>query len=178
MQTVIALGTFDGMHLGHRAVIARAVEKAREMDAQAMVYTFSTIPRARFQEAPRMLMTAEERKTEILKMGVDNVVMVDFTKELAEMSPEAFVQMLFETYHPCAIVAGEDYSFGHRARGNMEMLRMLAEEMGFEVITVETIRVKLPDGSFGDKISSTDIRKAIDDNNISLAEHLFKGEIL
>jgi len=60
----------------------------------------------------------------------------------------------------------------------MEMLRTFGKEMGFEVITVETIRVKLPDGSFGDKISSTDIRKAIDDNNISLAEHLFKGEIL
>ncbi len=178
MQTVIALGTFDGMHLGHRTVIACAVEKAYEMNAKAMVYTFSTIPRARFQEAPRMLMTAEERKKEILKMGVDDVVMVDFTKEIAEMSPEAFIQMLFTTYHPCAIVAGEDYSFGHKARGNMEMLKNFSEEMGFEVITVETIRVKLPDGTFGDKVSSTDIRKAMNENNISLAEHLFKGEIL
>ncbi|MBQ5771706.1 MAG: FAD synthetase family protein [Clostridia bacterium] len=178
MQTVIALGTFDGMHLGHRTVIACAVEKAYEMNAKAMVYTFSTIPRARFQEAPRLLMTPEERKKAILKMGVDDVVMVDFTEEIAEMSPEAFVQMLFETYHPCAIVAGEDYSFGHKARGNMEMLRKLSEEMGFEVITVETIRVKLPDGSFGNKVSSTDIRNALNENKISLAERLSKGEIL
>ncbi len=178
MQTVIALGTFDGMHPGHRAVISRAVDKARQMKKKAMVYTFSTIPRALFADAPKMLMSAEDREKEMLKMGVSEVVMVDFTKEIAEMSPEAFVKMLFETYHPCAIVAGEDYSFGHKARGNMEMLRTFGKEMGFEVITVETIRVKLPDGSFGDKISSTDIRKAIDDNNISLAEHLFKGEIL
>lgn len=178
MHTVIALGTFDGMHLGHRAVIACAVEKAREMNAKAMVYTFSTIPRARFQEAPRMLMTAEERKKEIIKMGVDEVVMVDFTKEIAEMSPEAFVQMLFTTYHPCAIVAGEDYSFGHKARGNMEMLKNMADKMGFEVVTVETIRVKMPDGSLGDKVSSTDIRNALEENKISLAEHLFKGEIV
>ena len=125
-----------------------------------------------------MLMTAEERKKEILKMGVDEVVMVDFTKEIAEMCPEAFIEMLFTQYHPCAIVAGEDYSFGHKARGDMEMLKKISEDMGFEVVTVETVRVKLPDGSFGDKVSSTDIRNALDENKISLAEHLFKGEIL
>ena len=178
MQTVIALGTFDGMHLGHRAVISRAVDEAHRLNAQAMVYTFSTIPRALFHEAPKMLMTAEEKKNEILKMGVQRVEMVEFTDEIAQMSPEAFVKMLFMNYHPCAIVAGEDYSFGHKARGNMEMLRKYAKEMGFEVITVDTVRVKMPDGSYGDKISSTDIRKAMEKNQISLAEHLLKGEIL
>jgi FAD synthase len=60
----------------------------------------------------------------------------------------------------------------------MEMLKKISEDMGFEVVTVETVRVKLPDGSFGDKVSSTDIRNALDENKISLAEHLFKGEIL
>ncbi|MBR3928386.1 MAG: FAD synthetase family protein [Clostridia bacterium] len=178
MQSVIALGTFDGMHLGHRTVISRAVEKARQMNAKAMVYTFSSIPRALFADAPKMLMTAEERKKEMLKMGVSEVVMVDFTKEIAEMSPEAFVRMLYNAYHPCAIVAGEDYSFGYRAQGNMEHLKKYAEEMGFEVITVETVRVKMSDGSFGSKISSTDIRKALEDENILLAERLSKGEIL
>lgn len=178
MQTVIALGTFDGMHPGHRAVISCAVEKARKSNAKAMVYTFSTIPRALFEKAPRMLMTPEERRQEMLKMGVDRVVMVDFTKEIAEMTPEAFVKVLFEAYHPLAIVAGEDYSFGHRAQGRMELLHQMGKEMGFEVITVKTVRVKMPDGTYGDKISSTEIRKAVENHDLLLAEHLFKGEIL
>ncbi len=178
MQTVIALGTFDGMHPGHRAVISCAVQEAKQTGAKSMVYTFSSIPRALFMKAPKMLMPPDERKEEILKMGVDEVVMVDFTREIAELTPEAFVKMLFDAYCPLAIVAGEDYTFGYRAAGNMEMLKQMGKEMGFEVITAETVRVKLPDGSMGDKISSTDIRKALEENKISLAEHLFKGEIL
>ena len=178
MQTVIALGTFDGMHPGHRAVISRAVEEAKQTGAKSMVYTFSSIPRALFVKAPKMLMPPDERKEEILKMGVQDVVMVDFTREIAEMTPEAFVKMLFDAYCPLAIVAGEDYTFGHRAAGNMETLKKLGKEMGFKVITAETVRVKLPDGTLGEKISSTDIRKALEENKISLAEHLFKGEIL
>ena len=178
MQTVIALGTFDGMHPGHRAVISRAVQEAKQTGAKSMVYTFSSIPRALFVKAPKMLMPPDERKEEILKMGVQDVVMVDFTREIAEMTPEAFVKMLFDAYCPLAIVAGEDYTFGHRAAGNMETLKKLGKEMGFKVITAETVRVKLPDGTLGEKISSTDIRKALEENKISLAEHLFKGEIL
>ena len=178
MHTVIALGTFDGMHPGHRAVISRAVEEAKQTGAKSMVYTFSSIPRALFVKAPKMLMPPDERKEEILKMGVQDVVMVDFTREIAEMTPEAFVKMLFDAYCPLAIVAGEDYTFGHRAAGNMETLKKLGKEMGFKVITAETVRVKLPDGTLGEKISSTDIRKALEENKISLAEHLFKGEIL
>ena len=178
MQTVIALGTFDGMHPGHRAVISRAVQEAQKTGAKSMVYTFSSIPRALFMAAPKMLMSPDERKNEILKMGVQDVVMVDFTREIAEMAPEAFVKKLFDAYHPAAFVAGEDYTFGHKAAGNMQMLKNLGKEMGFEVITAETVRVKLPDGSLGEKISSTDIRKALEENKISLAEHLFKGEVL
>ena len=165
MQTVIALGTFDGMHPGHRAVISRAVQEAQKTGAKSMVYTFSSIPRALFMAAPKMLMSPDERKNEILKMGVQDVVMVDFTREIAEMAPEAFVKMIFD-------------AFGHKAAGNMQMLKNLGKEMGFEVITAETVRVKLPDGSLGEKISSTDIRKALEENKISLAEHLFKGEVL
>lgn len=178
MHTVIALGTFDGMHPGHRAVISRAVEEAKQTGAKSMVYTFSSIPRALFMKAPKMLMSPDERKEEILKMGVSDVVMVDFTREIAEMTPEAFVKTIVDAYHPIAFVAGEDYTFGHKAAGNMEKLKSLGKEMGFKVITAETVRVKLPDGSMGDKISSRDIRKALEENKISLAEHLFKGEIL
>ncbi len=178
MQTVIALGTFDGMHPGHRAVISRAVEEAKKTGAKSMVYTFSSIPRALFMAAPKMLMSPNERKEEILKMGVDEVVMVEFTREIAELTPETFVKTLFDAYRPIAFVAGEDYTFGHRAAGNMETLKKMGKEMGFKVITAETVRVKLPDGTLGEKISSTDIRKALEENKISLAEHLFKGEIL
>lgn len=176
MQTVIALGTFDGMHLGHRTVIARAVEEAERTDARAIVYTFSSIPRALFSKAPLMLMTPEERKKEILNMGVSEVVMVDFTEEILNMTPEAFVKMLKDSYDPKCIVAGEDYTFGYRARGNMDLMKKLGQEMEFSVITVPPVRVVLSNGALGDKISSTDIRKAILENKQEIAKQLANGK--
>ena len=176
MQTVIALGTFDGMHLGHRTVIARAVEEAAGLSAKAIVYTFSSIPRALYSKAPIMLMSPEERKNEMLKMGVDEVIMVDFTKEVAGMSPEDFVSMLVREYHVCCVVAGEDYTFGYKAKGNMALMKEMGKELGFQVVTVESVRVRMPDGSLGDKISSTDIRKAISESRQELADRLANGK--
>ena len=175
MQSVIALGSFDGMHAGHRCVIARTVEEARKTGAKSMVYTFKSIPRAVFAKDPGMLMTCDERKKAMLDMGVDEVVMVEFTEEFAKISPETFIKNLMEAYHPRALVAGEDYSFGHKAAGRKDTLIRLGKEMGFEAIIIPVVRVVLPDGKLGDKISSTDIRRAINDNRPELARQIALG---
>lgn len=178
MQTVIALGTFDGMHVGHRNVIRTCVEEARKSGAKSMVYTFTGVPRALFQKAPRMLMTREERRSAMLEMGIDEIVMVDFTEEFAQISPRVFIERLAEAYHPRAFVTGEDYSFGYKASGNAETLRQLGKEMGFQAIIVPQVRVVLPDGSYGEKVSSTMIRRAIDENRPELAKQIAMGNVL
>ena len=175
MQTVIALGTFDGMHAGHRRVISRTVEEARKTGAKSMVYTFTGIPRTLFGKTARMLMTPEERRQAMLDMGVDEVVMVEFTEDFAAISPEAFIENLKNAYHPRAVVAGEDYSFGCKAAGKKDTLIKLGKEMGFEAIIVPVVRVVMPDGTEGEKISSTGIRQAIEENRPELARQIAKG---
>ena len=78
-------------------------------------------------------------------------------------------------YHPIALVTGEDYTFGHRASGNIQTLIALGKEMGFKVITIETVRMVLPDGSLGEKISSTAIRRAISENRPELIDGYMHG---
>ena len=173
--SVIALGTFDGMHPGHRAVIDRAVEEARGLNCESMVFTFANIPRGIFSKAPVPIMTEQEREKAIRERGVDTVVMAQFNESFSRLSPSEFIKEIIMEYHPIALVTGEDYTFGHRASGNIQTLIALGKEMGFKVITIETVRMVLPDGSLGEKISSTAIRRAISENRPELIDGYMHG---
>lgn len=173
---VIALGTFDGMHPGHLAVIDRAVCAARARGVIARAYTFYENPRSLFGGAPMALMTPEEKADAMRARGIDDVRMVHFTRELAQMEPRAFAEMLSRDYGAVAVTAGEDYCFGSRASGNVEMLRAFGAEMGFEVLVVDTVRIHTRNGEAAEKVSSTAIRNAIQSNRPDIAEALMKGE--
>ena len=175
---VIALGTFDGMHPGHRAVISACVSLARERRAEAMVYTFIENPKSLFGPKPLELMTPEEKTDAILKMGADRVEAVHFTRELAVMTPEAFVDMLCRAYRPCAFVCGEDYSFGAGGRGTSRMLRTLAEKLGVQTLIVPTVKIQTKVGNCEEKVSSTLIREALLRGDEETASRLLKGEAL
>lgn len=163
---VVALGTFDGMHIGHRAVVARAVEIARARGWRAVVYTFENHPRSVFGKAPRLLMSADERRRAMLEMGVDEVDMLLFDRQMAELSPHDFLARLRSRYDVRAVVAGSDYTFGHRGAGTIETLKREGERSGFAVHEIPFVMLD------GEKVSSTRIREAIERGDESSAKEM------
>jgi len=170
MDTVIALGTFDGMHPGHMAVIDRAVQEARNRGVPAWVYTFSNNPRSVFGTAPRELMSPAERERIMLSRGVDRVVFVEFDRALADTPPREFAAMLKREYGMAVAVAGEDYTFGSRGAGTVQALAEYGAELGFSVAVVPLVTVD------GEKVSSTRMRAAAESGDGALYAKLSEGE--
>ncbi len=154
-SVVIALGMFDGVHLGHRALLTHAVEMAKKLDARSVAYTFSNHPRSVFAQAPKLLSTIEERRSCIKKLGIDCVRMEVFNKETAMLSPEAFVNLLQEQYDVRAFVVGFNYTFGQGGKGTPETLTELGKTHAFTVDVIPPVLFK------DDTVSSTRIRQLI-----------------
>ena len=136
-QTVVTVGNFDGVHLGHRHVIARAREIAEELGgAPVVVVTFDPHPMKviRPDAAPVALSTPERRAELLQSAGADAMLVVSFTEELAHWSPGRFVEtILVDALHAAAVVVGENFRFGHRAAGDVSTLTQLGERFGFRV---------------------------------------------
>ena len=158
---VIALGMFDGVHIGHRALLKHAVETAKELGAQSVAYTFSNHPRSVFAQAPKLLSTEEERRSCIKQLGLDRVQMEVFDKETAMLSPEAFVNRLKEQYDVRAFVVGFNYTFGQGGKGTPETLMELGKTHSFAVHVIPPVLFK------GDTASSTRIRQLITTGELS-----------
>ena len=164
--SVIALGMFDGVHIGHQALVRQAVSIARNRNWCSVVYTFENHPRSVIGQAPSQLMDAETRRASLSALGADRVDMVKFTKTLGEKSPRAFLQLLLSRYDVRAVVAGMDFTFGHKGAGSIETLRALGLEMGFEVYEMPVVLLD------GEKVSSTRIRVALQSGDEELAARM------
>lgn len=138
-EAVLALGMFDGMHIGHRTLIGRAVERSKELGCEAAVYTFSNHPMSILGGRPRMLSTPGEREADMRALGVTDVCMEPFTAALAGCPPERFVASLCERWRVRAFTVGFNYTFGARGLGTPELLERLGRERGFEVAVVEPV---------------------------------------
>ena len=157
---VIALGNFDGVHAGHQVVIERARKLAAEMDAPLGVALFQPHPRRFFapDAPPFRIMSADRRNARLEALGVRHVYQLEFNGEMAQMSPEAFVEaVLHQGLGVRGVVTGADFHFGHRRAGTTTDLATLGEVRG-----MRTDFAELLDNGV-DKISSTRIRKAIAD---------------
>lgn len=163
---VVALGMFDGVHVGHQALIRRAVEIAMNHGWCSVVYTFENHPRGVYAQEPEMLMDAPARRAALRTLGVDRVDMVRFTKTMAERSPREFIRLLTARYDVKAIVAGRDFTFGHRGVGTIETLRKLGAEMGFDVYEMSDVLMD------GEKVSSSRIRAALQTGDAELAARM------
>jgi len=155
---VIALGNFDGLHLGHQAVIGRALALARSKGAAAAVMTFEPHPRMFFKpdQEPFRLSPFRMKARVIAALGADYLYVQTFDKEFSERTPENFVsEILVGGLGLSHIVVGYDYVFGYQRKGNVEVLRVLAAKYGFEVTAVE----KLGEGE--ERFSSTAIRNLL-----------------
>lgn len=134
--TALALGNFDGVHLGHQALIKSMVSKAREKGLKAAVFTFSNHPRNLLPgKTPVMNITMEGQKNQIIdSLGVDYLFNIEFTEEIMTMEPERFVkELLIEKFKAKDLFCGFNYNFGYKARGNTKILKELGNVMGFDV---------------------------------------------
>ena len=177
---VIALGNFDGVHLGHQAVLARAGEEARGLGGTVVAATFWPHPRSVLGvgASPGLLTTIETRREALLAHGADEVQTIPFDRELSRKSPEEFVgDVLVGGLGARAVVVGENFRFGYKAAGDFGELRRLMRESGGEAYAVEV------SGARGE-ISSTRIRSSLLEGDVSVAAALLgrpygvRGEVV
>jgi len=167
--TALALGFFDGVHLGHRAVLARTREEAARLGVPAAVLLLDRHPASvvRPENAPRLLTDLSQRLALVEELGLDLAVVLRFDEERSLQSPEDFVaEVLAGDLRVRAVVSGEDVHFGLRRRGDAALLRSLAGERGFEVVQVDTVRLD------GGVVSSTAVREAVAAGDVGRAAAL------
>jgi riboflavin kinase/FMN adenylyltransferase len=164
--SVVTIGNFDGVHIGHRQIMRRVVALAREKKCIPAVLTFDPHP-ARVlapDRAPRLLMTIDQRLRSMKAEGIEAVFLIPFSPEFAKMTPEEFAErILAGDLKARVVLVGEDFRFGYRQTGNLDTLRNLGERFGF------TLEVAAAIARRGERISSTVIRKLIADGSVSRA---------
>ena len=157
--SVVTVGSFDGMHLGHRAVVDQLLERARSGGRQAVLVTFEPHPAAVLdpENAPPRLTLGPEREELLGELGLDRAVILRFDRELAAMSAEQFVrEVLLARYAMRELVLGQDHGFGRAREGDRKSLPGLGARLGFGVTVVPPV----PDAA-GTPISSSRIRAAL-----------------
>ena len=165
----VALGAFDGIHLGHRAILGRAVTLARERGLEALACTFDPHPLEVLQpdRAPRPITTLADRLELIAETGIDTAVVVAFTHAIAALEPEAFVRdALAGTLRAREIVVGFNHRFGRGARGDARLLETLGPSLGFRTHVVAPLEVD------GVPVSSSEIRAALGRGDLERATRL------
>ena len=162
MKTAIALGTFDGIHTGHRAVI----EKTDGYHSVAV--TFRVPPKLIFSASPQLLMQPEERLAQLKTLGIKEVDILKF-EVVERMPPEDFLESLKNKYNPSLIVCGFNYRFGFEARGNIDTLRSFCNANKIEFVCVSPVEYE------GDTISSSRIRMLITEGKVEKANELMYG---
>lgn len=168
LRPVVALGMFDGVHLGHASVINRTKEIAKKIDGTTMVFTFSNHPLSILNpsSAPLAIGSKSLRREIFENLGVEVLIEIPFTKELSKKSPEEFLKLLQEKISPTYVVTGPNYTFGRFGKGNGKMLLRESESYGFktEICPAVTFDKKT--------VSSTRIRSLIAEGNLTAANNL------
>jgi len=165
--TVITVGTFDGVHRGHRDVVERLVARSRHLEIPSVLVTFEPHPLEIVNPAAApLLLTTHDEKLEVLaETGIDYLAVVPFTAELAAYSAEDFVELVLRRcFRLRELLIGYDHGFGRQRAGNVAVLRTLGERDGFRVDVVDP--VSTPDGH---SVSSTSIRRAVAGGDLARA---------
>ena len=171
-QAVLALGMFDGVHIGHQALIRRAVALAGELDAQSVVCTFDRHPLSVLfpEKAPAPLLSLSDNLAKFERLGADWALVQAFTPEYGATPPEDFLRRLVSDFRVRAIVAGENYTFGAGGRGDAALIRSMADALGYRAEIVPPVM----DGDV--MCSSTRIRQLIEAGETAHAARLLNLE--
>ena len=166
-NAVVTIGTFDGVHLGHKVILDRLKEKAKEIDGETLIITFEPHPRLVLtnQMVPISLLNTLQEKIENLKQeGIDNLVIVNFNLDFANQDAEDYVEkFLIQHFQPHTVIIGYDHFLGKGRKGYFQFLEQMASKFQFEL---EEIPMQVVDQN---KISSTQIRTALREGNVAKA---------
>jgi len=156
--SVVCIGAFDGLHLGHRALVRHAVARARALGVPAVAVAFEPLPREFFaQGTPPPRLTLARGKVEMLReLGVDAIGLLRFDARMAAMQAEDFVQrLLVQRLSAREVWIGPEFQFGNRRRGNLALLQQMGVQLGFQANEIEPVHLR------GERISSTRIRQLL-----------------
>ncbi|MED5523955.1 bifunctional riboflavin kinase/FAD synthetase [Gallaecimonas pentaromativorans] len=164
---VLTIGNFDGVHLGHQAVLKKLIDKARELSLPATLMLFEPQPLELFlgDKAPARLSRLRDKLAALERLGMDRVIVEPFTPHFASLEPQAFIQQqLVERLGVQFLVVGDDFRFGHGRKGDFAMLEAAAAQHGFTVTNTDSFCL------VDDRVSSTRIREALQDSRLADAE--------
>jgi riboflavin kinase/FMN adenylyltransferase len=166
--SVATLGVFDGLHLGHRTILQRLLERKQAQRLPAVCVTFSVHPKAvLLGEAPRQILSLEHRLELLAAQGLDDTVVIEFSQQFARVEPEAFVeQLLVRRLGVRELVIGHDTAIGRHRRGDAAFLAEAGRRYGFHVVAVGGVTVD------GRVVSSTSVRAAIAAGELGRAERM------
>jgi len=167
-QRAVTIGVFDGVHMGHRALIGRLISEARNRSLTATVITFANHPQSVLNPpSPPLLTTVEERLELLAELGVDETVVLPFTIELSRLTAEQFCREILVGKLACKLlVVGDDFALGYRREGTVAKLKELGAQLGFEVIVVSPVT------SEGIRVSSSEIRQLLLQGDVERANEL------
>lgn len=164
-EPVVTLGTFDGVHLGHRKVLTETITWARAVGGESVAITFDRRPRAVIRHEPTFFITSLEHRLELFReIGLDNTIVLRFHTQTAGMTPEYFArEIIYNTIGARRVALGFDCRFGRGGKGNIETLRALTDEKGAPLFETREVPAVTVDGR---KVSSRAIRAAIEKGDV------------
>lgn len=167
--TVLTLGVFDGLHLGHQRIMRTVVERAREAGAHATAITFDPHPRAVLHpaSAPPLLQTLDQRLANFEVLGIEQSIVIRFTREFASQPAEHFLrEIVHDRLQAKEVYLGKGFAFGKDRGGNIDLLRKMSGDLGFVADEVDEITLR------GQRISSSKIRQLLAEGRVNLARRM------
>lgn len=167
--TVLTLGVFDGLHLGHQRIMQTVVERAKVAEAVPTAITFDPHPRAVLhpESAPPLLQTLDQRLANLDLLGIEQAIVVPFDREFAAQPAEDFLSNIIrDRLHAKEVYLGKGFAFGKDRGGNIELLRRLSVDLGFIADEVDEVQLR------GQRISSSAIRLLLDEGRVNLARRM------
>jgi riboflavin kinase/FMN adenylyltransferase len=189
--SVVTIGNFDGVHRGHQQVLSQLIRTARLNRAKSVAVTFDPHPAQvhRPEAAPELIMGLQDKLQALGELGLDAVLVMKYSLELASLTPEEFVgTVLVDSLHASHVVIGHDTRFGRGNSGDLNTMRELGEKFGFEVLVISEFGSEgFPlhdDGGTDRRCSSTWVREALNDGDVATAAavlgrpHQMRGEVV
>lgn len=167
--TVLTLGVFDGLHLGHQLIIRTVVERAREIGAVPTAITFDPHPRAVLhpESAPPLLQTLDQKVEGFGVLGIEQTIVIRFDEEFSQTRAEDFLgDVVRDRLHAKEVYLGRGFAFGHNREGNIELLRRVSQELGFFADEVPEVQFR------NKRVSSSKVRGLLSEGKVNLARRL------
>ena len=167
--TVLTLGVFDGLHLGHQRIMQTVVERAKAVNAVATAITFDPHPRTVLhpESAPPLLQTLDQRLANFEVLGIEQAIVIAFDREFAAQPAEDFLtNIVHDRLHAKEVYLGKGFAFGKNRGGNIDLLRKMSKELGFFANEVEEVTLR------GKRISSSKIRRLLSEGRVNLVRRM------